>query len=174
MQEQVEGVRLIQSVMKELRKYAEDHEADTALNETLLAMLESSRQKHERDPYGGKYLAAFCRSAQQTIALEPEEPVLPLLEKIYSGWMQQVRTDIRKVSADLENTFAFFEEAGSNQEMVIFMTNLSVNEKCSRFIFSHPSEGYLRNSTVLALGERRSELLRQLDDMETADAAAAE
>lgn len=65
----------------------------------------------------------------------------------------------------LENAFAFLESAfGDGQEMVVFVTELTMGTEASAFLRDNPSESYQRYNQKLLVGSRRAELLSRLTE----------
>lgn len=63
----------------------------------------------------------------------------------------------------LEHAFDFMEEAfRGSQEMVVFVTNLTIGIDASAFLTEHPSERYTRYTKELLIGTRREQLLSEL------------
>lgn len=66
-------------------------------------------------------------------------------------------------SIALEYAFDFMEQAFLNgQEMVVFLTNLTLGVESSAFLAEHPSERYTRYHKQLLIGTRREQLLSEL------------
>lgn len=64
----------------------------------------------------------------------------------------------------LEYAFDFMEQAFLNgQEMVVFITDLTLNHEAAAFLAEHPSERFTRYSQQLLIGTRRQQLLSELD-----------
>ena len=64
-----------------------------------------------------------------------------------------------KISAELEHTFRFVQDSfGEEQEMVLFVTGLSKNEKAMEFISSHGCDTYFKYSEILLYREKEDEL----------------
>lgn len=84
-----------------------------------------------------------------------------------SGFDKQCNTrieTIKKASSALENAFTFMEEAfGENQEMVVFITELTMNPEASRFITENGCERYFKYNKTLLVGNRRAAILKELD-----------
>ena len=76
-----------------------------------------------------------------------------------------LRTDtIKKTSSALENAFTFMEEAFSEgQEMVVFITELTMDPDASRFITENGCERYFKYNRTLLVGSRRAALLKELE-----------
>ena len=77
----------------------------------------------------------------------------------------QLRTDtIKKASSALENAFTFMEEAfGEGQEMVVFITELTMDPDASRFITENGCERYFKYNKTLLVGSRRATILKELE-----------
>lgn len=84
-----------------------------------------------------------------------------------SGFDKQCNTrinTIKKASSALENAFTFMEEAFSEgQEMVVFITELTMDPDASRFITENGCERYFKYNKTLLVGNRRAEILKELD-----------
>ncbi len=67
------------------------------------------------------------------------------------------------VNAALEHVFTFMENAFENgQEMVIFVTELTLNTDAVLFLAEHVNEKYLKYKDALLIGTKRAELLEEL------------
>ncbi len=64
----------------------------------------------------------------------------------------------------LENAFSFMEEVfGEGQEMVVFVTELTMDPLLSWFLSEHENESYTRYLSTLLLGSRRASILKELE-----------
>ncbi len=71
---------------------------------------------------------------------------------------------IEKTSLELDNAFLFMEKAfGEGQEMVIFITELSVNYYSAQFIASHGCKKYYEYNKSLLFGEKQEEIIRNVE-----------
>ena len=65
--------------------------------------------------------------------------------------------------AALEHAFDFMEQAFENgEEMVVFVTELTITSESARFLSEHTCERYLTYNKQLLIGTRRAELLSEL------------
>ncbi len=84
-----------------------------------------------------------------------------------SGFDKQCDTrinTIKKASSALENAFTFMEEAFSEgQEMVVFITELTMDPEASQFITENGCERYFKYNKTLLVGNRRAAILKELD-----------
>ncbi len=63
----------------------------------------------------------------------------------------------------LEHAFDFMEQAfQTSQEMVIFVTDLTVSTESAAFLAEHPCERYTKYNEQLLVGTRRAQLLSEL------------
>lgn len=64
----------------------------------------------------------------------------------------------------LEHAFDFMEGAFSNggQEMVVFVTDLTISQEAAAFLSEHPCARYIQYSGQLLIGSRRERLLSEL------------
>ncbi len=64
----------------------------------------------------------------------------------------------------LEFAFDFMEEAfGSGEEMIIFVTELTVSKEAAAFLAENECERYLLYNSQLLIGSRKGELLLELE-----------
>ena len=84
-----------------------------------------------------------------------------------SGFDKQCQTridTIKKASSALENAFTFMEEAfDEGQEMVVFVTELTMDPEASQFITENGCERYFKYNKTLLVGNRRAAILKELD-----------
>lgn len=85
-------------------------------------------------------------------------------------------TAIAEASAALEYAFTFMEDAfGEGQEMVIFVTELTMDPDISAFIMENGCERYFKYNKSLLIGSRRAAILKELNRDEIyAEASAYE
>lgn len=83
---------------------------------------------------------------------------------------------ITRASTALDHSFTFMEDAfGEGQEMVIFVTELTMDPEISAFITENGCEKYFQYNKTLLIGSRRAAILKELnrDDIYS-DASAYE
>lgn len=79
------------------------------------------------------------------------------------------RQDLIDLGAEsLSNTFAFLEEAfGSGQELVIFITELTTNFYCVKFISEHGSPQYYQYNKELLFDDKEKSILEEITSAKT-------
>lgn len=77
---------------------------------------------------------------------------------------QQLEQEESGTAEALEAAFDFMENAfGSGQEMVLFVTELTLMPEAVSFLTQHPCERYMKYNQELLIGTRRRELLNELN-----------
>ncbi len=79
-------------------------------------------------------------------------------------------TEFKKRASDagtqLENAFIFLESVfGEGQEMLIFVTELTINKNTARFISRYGCDPYFRHNKELLLYERQKEIIREIEEL---------
>lgn len=77
---------------------------------------------------------------------------------------QRLEQEEAKAGEALEHAFDFMEHAFENgQEMVIFVTGLTLSSEAAAFLAEHTCERYLKYNKELLIGTRKRELLNELE-----------
>ena len=81
----------------------------------------------------------------------------------FSAQTEKRRRTAAEAGEALENAFTFMEEAfGEGQEMVVFVTELTMNSKATAFITEYGCERYFKYNKALLIGTRRGELIQEI------------
>lgn len=104
-------------------------------------------------------------------------PSKKAFSKVKSGFDAQCLSreqTIKKAQDALNYSFTFMEDAfGEGQEMVIFVTELTMDPDASRFIMENGCEKYFKYNQSLLIGSQRASILKELDrDKIYADASS--
>ena len=94
----------------------------------------------------------------------------------FDGLCEQRSDAILTATKALDHSFTFMEDAfGEGQEMVIFVTELTMDSEISAFITENGCEKYFQYNKTLLVGSRRAAILKELnrDDIYS-DASAYE
>ena len=100
----------------------------------------------------------------RTGAERPEGPTFNLLRERFNARLDALDGSIDGAAAALDNVFRFVEEAfGEGQEMLMLVTDLSVNRAGMAFINDHGCERYFAHNQNLQFYERGSDLAARID-----------
>lgn len=81
----------------------------------------------------------------------------------FESMRQELEKSEDLASEQLENVFSFIEETlGAGQEMVVFVTELTLNSETAMFLSDNPSEKYLKYNSELLVGTKKEEILSKL------------
>lgn len=119
-------------------------EKEAVEKKKLFAQIRKFSPGSEQAAQGAKecFLAAKCGFDEKQMALETAET---------------------EASEALEAAFDFMEQAFSDgQELVVFVTELTMGSASAEFLAEHTSERYLNYNRELMIGSRRAELLKKL------------
>ncbi len=100
----------------------------------------------------------------ETPATAQEE--FALLKENFQKEVAARKEALQVASESLEHAFDFVEEAfGKGQEMVMFLTELTVNGFSMRFVREHGCERYYRYNKDLLFEEKRRDLLKAIEEL---------
>ncbi len=135
-------------------------------------LLKQEEEQFSLDQKGNLLNQMQCKNKEWLLAKLkeniPESKMGPQEAFVYarSGFdMQQEVLEQNELAASvaLEHAFDFMEQAfKGGQEMVVFITDLTISIEASAFLAEHPSERYTRYNSQLLIGTRREQLLSEL------------
>ena len=90
-----------------------------------------------------------------------------LIKEKYDERVTELKRETQKTQAELAALFSFVEKAfAEGNEMLVMVTQLTVNSASAQFIAAFGSEAYLKHSRELMLGVRSDELKAQIKELE--------
>ena len=116
-----------------------------------------------------KHVLAFLQEEQKFCMLESgkEESGFVALEKRYREQVVRMKENTAAIGERLHALFVFLEKAfPEGNEMLIFVTELTVNDYSARFIGMFGSEDYRRHNEELLISERKNELQEEIAALE--------
>ena len=147
-----------------------EHPIENGLYRTLLQKKETEYEQENKAGLTSPEQKNFQLKLQELLSgwvpdstLPPKEAFLSTKSSFDIQCNTRINT-IKKASSALENAFTFMEEAfGEGQEMVVFITELTMDPDTSRFITENGCERYFKYNKTLLVGNRRAEILKELD-----------
>jgi len=86
---------------------------------------------------------------------------------LYRTKTAEFRSTVNSMQDSIDNVFSFLDDVyPDSQEILIFVTELTVNPSVSSFISHYDSPSYFRHSKELMFHERNKELIRKLEQLE--------
>ena len=116
-----------------------------------------------------QYMIRFAREASQKIRLvaaDTNEAAFAVIQTEFASRVEIMREDAKKISRYLENIFRFAEENfGDGNEMLVLVTELTVNYSSARFIAEHGCDLYYKYNKKFLLYERNRALMDELEKL---------
>ena len=172
---------LLDSVSGEVRAVMETEDTITELlallkevkaGKTLTEQIETVRERMEREERCGtlgidrrtryERILAFLRSRRR------ENAAFPAVKAAFDSEVAAMRAAAATAGEHMEQMFRFAESAWQEgQELLILVTELTVSHYAARFIARYGCEAYYRHNEALLFYQRRTEIIRQIGQLET-------
>lgn len=96
------------------------------------------------------------------------EPItFDTVKDIFGTMLDALDERVGAAATALENAFAFVEQAfGEGQEMLMLVTDLSVNKHSMEFINNHGCDAYFKHNKALLFTERGSDLVARINRLD--------
>lgn len=106
----------------------------------------------------------------RTLLLEDTPPVsLPPFDRIrelFAGAVEQYSRSAEKTGQALTNSFLFLEKVfAGRQEMVLFVTELTLNPNAAWFVSEHGCDKFYEYNRELLIDDKKSELKRKIQEL---------
>lgn len=158
----------------ELRK--EGEKGDRKNDEIYQAQLEMMEADYERDRQSGFLTRKEQRCREilfenlrqwKPVQLEDVEQAFQAAREGFDQVQEQLIAKEDQTMEKLEHAFSFMENAfGEGQEMVVFVTELTMGTESSAFLQDNPSESYRKYNQKLLVGSRKADILSRLAEDE--------
>ncbi len=120
---------------------------------------ETEKRKNNR-------IVRFLEEAKKELYLDGQKDALDAFAKVRAKFekeLSEMKTETMKIKARLENLFSFVEEAFAEEnEMLILVTELTVNHNSARFISRFGCDAYQKHNENLMLTERQTLLKEEI------------
>ncbi len=153
------GAKLPKELIKDLLKEEE---------EKLNKKTESGQSDKTEITVSGRIRNSLERYGKQLKEKDVKdwEKSFDLVKHIFDQEVLKQKEEITAASKTLEHVFEFMETAfGESQEMVVFITELTVNFYSSKFIGEYGSDMYIKYNRSLLFEERHKEILKEIDKL---------
>lgn len=124
----------------------------------------SAEEKHK-----GRVIVRFLRESAREILTEGVSDgggAFLLIKGRYDGMVEEYKADTGREQERLHNLFAFVEDTfGEGNEMLLLVTECTVQADCAAFINAYGCEDYVRHNEGLMLTERSDVLLEEIREL---------
>lgn len=156
-----------EDVVTALLKILKEVKAGAALSDKI----EEYRARMQREERRGTLYPEKRREYERALAFlgthEKKESDFADIKTDYDALVAGMKRDAAATSKELEAMFAFAEKVwGEGQEILIMVTELTVNWYAARFISRYGSEAYYRHNEALMFYQRQTEIIKQIELME--------
>ena len=161
--------------LKEYRQKLKNSLQAKGIFETILAEKAASDEQNEKQQFVSKAQSELARSlneklkecakkiaAGETINIE-ETALFALAKEPFDAQCEKLQSLENQGIETLEHAFTFMEQAFSDgQEMVIFVTELTITPEIAVFLSEHRIERYETYKDQLLIGTKRAEILSEI------------
>ena len=161
--------------LKEYRQKLKNSLQAKGIFETILAEKTASDEQNEKQQFVSKAQSDRARSlneklkecakkivAEETINIE-ETALFALAKEPFDAQCEKLQSLENQGIETLEHAFTFMEQAFSEgQEMVVFVTELTITPEIAVFLSEHRIERYETYKNQLLIGTKRAEILSEI------------
>ena len=161
--------------LKEYRQKLKNSLQAKGIFETILAEKTASDEQNEKQQFVSKAQSDRARSlneklkecakkiaAEETINIE-EPALFALAKEPFDAQCEKLQSLENQGIETLEHAFTFMEQAFSDgQEMVVFVTELTITPEIAVFLSEHRIERYETYKNQLLIGTKRAEILSEI------------
>ena len=142
-------------------------EKQAAGREKGMEALQTAGSLSDREKRKQRKIIRFLRECGRELRLHDvpdSNAAVELLKARYDEEVTSYRQETEKVGKELHSLFAFVEDAfGSGNEMLILLTECTVNQDSAKFISMYGCEDYRKHHEEMMVSERGDLLMRQID-----------
>ena len=129
--------------------------------------LQKAGSLSEREKRKQRKVVRFLQDCEKEFRLrdvQDKDEAVQLLKDRYDHEVAGYRQETGEVGQKLHYLFAFVEDTfGAGNEMLILLTECTVNQDCAKFISMYGSEDYKRHHEDMMVSERSDMLMQQID-----------
>ena len=157
-EKQTEGEKSV-TVEEMLEKQADARKKQMEASLKAGNLSETEKRKNNR-------IVRFLEEAKKELYLDGQKDALDAFAKVRAKFekeLSEMKTETMKIKARLENLFSFVEETfAEGNEMLILVTELTVNHNSARFISRFGCDAYQKHNENLMLTERQTLLKEEI------------
>jgi len=152
----------VEELLAQLEKQAEGRRKLLENLQTANSLSDSDRRRH-------RSVQRFLENVHKELMLAGAVDSMHAFAEIktkYDTALAQMKQETIRVQQELQALFAFVEEAfAEGNEMLILVTELTVNTSSAKFIATFGSPDYQRHNEELMLSERKEDIKAQIAEL---------
>jgi hypothetical protein len=144
-------------------------ERQIANREKLIESMTNAGTLAGEDKRRHRAVIRFLEKAGKKLRMEGAEDraAFDLLKAEFDAQVAAMKRENSRIQARLHHLFAFSENAFMDgNEVLVLVTELTVNVYSARFIGQYGSEDYYRHNEDLMLHERQDEIMKVIEELE--------
>lgn len=153
----------IPSVESMLQRQAQNRKKQMESMQKAGSLSEAARRE-------GNRVVRFMETVRKQLCLgeySTEQEAFVLVKEDFKQELDEMKKETQRIGKRLDNLFAFVENAfAEGNEMLILVTELTVNHSSSRYISQFGCDAYQRHNESLMLSERQSLLKEEVEALE--------
>lgn len=163
----IRAVIRTEDVVTVLRNILKEIKAGALLDEKIEEYLAQRKREERRGTLNPEKRREYDRCLAFLSMHQKNQSDFPALKASYDEMLHNMKTDAALASEKLEAMMAFAEKVwGEGQELLIIVTELTVNWYAARFILRYGCEAYYHHNEGLMFYQRQTELIRQIELLE--------
>ena len=159
----VAGEEKVEQILARLDKQAEGRKKLLESLQTANSLSDEDRKKH-------RSVIQFLEKVRKELFVSDiveGTDAFSYIKEQYDGAVGRLKQETARVQQELHHLFTFAEEAfAEGNEMLILVTELTVNSSSARFIATFGCPDYQRHNKELMLGERGEDIKAQIAALE--------
>ena len=132
--------------------------------------LQKAGSLSDREKRKQRHVIRFLEQCEKNLRMgnmQDGEAVFAFLKECYDKEVQSYKQETSKTGEKLHYLFAFVEDAfGDGNEMLVLLTECTVNKDSAKFISLYGSEDYKRHNEEMMISERKDVLMQQIEELD--------
>ena len=137
--------------------------------EKLLKSMQAAGAISDAEQYKNKFILRFLEQAERQVrvsVVSDGAAAYELIREKFQGETVLLKRQTEEIGSRLHYLFAFVERAfEKGNEMLILVTELTVNEDSARFIASFGSPDYQKHNEELMISERQNKFIDEIEKL---------
>ena len=137
--------------------------------EKLLKSMQAAGAIYDAEQYKNKFILRFLEQAERQVrvsVVSDGAAAYELIREKFQGETVLLKRQTEEIGSRLHYLFAFVERAfEKGNEMLILVTELTVNEDSARFIASFGSPDYQKHNEELMISERQNKFIDEIEKL---------
>lgn len=173
--EKEDGLKMLLPTLKQLKLDASDDAFD--VSKQLEEEITSIHNRMLREKAGSglssrhQHIFSYCMNFYHNGIRDMEmqqkhtgNDAFTIIKKAFDQEVSKLKQEAKQLGLELHEAFKFVEENfDSSYEVILLVTQLTVNTSCARFIAEYGCEDYYRNNDTLMVQKRNERLMEALE-----------